>query len=201
MVNISFNLDISPNPIKVDTPTTITVTSSSTGEYYYAIIRNKCTMKGIYWELDPSHEEVIDNIHNAKWYENTNLMIDNGDNTYTYTFTPTRPGEVVIFIKYYKFSGVHFTSSSEEQFFNGPISRYGRKNKVDVEYADGVSFENWESYWSVMYEFSIIAPITGTVNLKISADAKAHFIYEEEPLVEIYSHTDQTFPKTMTAGK
>ena len=56
-------------------------------------------MKGIYWELDSSHEEVIDDIHNAKWYDYTHLMTDNGDNTYNFTFTPDRPGEVVIYIK------------------------------------------------------------------------------------------------------
>ena len=47
----------------------------------------------------------------------------------------------------------------------------------------------------------IIAPTSGTVTLKISAISRALFKYQEEDTIEVYSHTDGIFPKTMTNGK
>ena len=99
-------------------------------------------------------------------------MTDNGDTTYSYTFTPTRPGDISIFVL--KVVGApiqadfwYGTSPSGDPAFSKTVT------VINDDWGLGAVFLDWFDYWSARYNFFIRGPVTGDVDFRLIGDSNA----------------------------
>lgn len=163
-------IDISPSSPTVNTPMTISVTDSNAGMIYFVELYNKCAMNNFEWSPETIRDQVLDD-------ETEHQMTDVGGNTYSYTFTPTRPGDISILVKKYTNGGVYV-----EYFPNDDYSGTSTYNEVvsviNFNYNTGEVFPGWTEYCSAKFYFKAQPPVTTVVNFYVEADTGGELYIE-----------------------
>lgn len=96
-------------------------------------------------------------------------MVDNGDNTYSYSYTISRPGGVTIQVLQYLQGGVYF-----EWYPNTDLAGQPSGNEivstVSQDWAYGVVFNGLDQMTSAKVYFKINPPVSEIYNFEVSGD-------------------------------
>lgn len=149
------SLAIDPNPSEINVPFNITIRDFPAGTDYYVDINvGSCTVYGTYCQ--DSRDGIADIKHH--------LMINNGDGTFSYVHTPIFTSNYTILIKKYEAQGI---SAYYFQSFGTSGEPYSTEIISDINFdiPSGELFPGCSGPCMLVYEFMLIAPISGTVTI------------------------------------
>ena len=110
-------------------------------------------------------------------------MTDNGDNTYSYTFTIGRPGKITVGVHKYSLGGV-----LGEYYSNTAVSGTSAYQTYHpfLYYNWGVGdvYPGRSDSLSAKYYFKLLAPTTGTYDFSIFHDDELKFIFEGTTVID-----------------
>lgn len=126
-------------------------------------------------------------------------MTDNEDGTFSYTYTINSLIKHSIFIKTYETPGV-----SVYYFHNLDINKEPDfteiKNDINVNIPSGVVFPGCEETCRVVYDFVLIGPTTGFVNLTVKSTGGANLYFNDQDLLTV-REDEETYEVTMEENK
>ena len=124
-------------------------------------------------------------------------MTGNGDGTFSYTYTPSDLVEHSILIKKFANQGI-------SMYFLLPGSNEPALIQIESDINIDTPMEDFhlgcQSGCRVIYEFLLIAPITGKITLKMKTNGYASLYYSTEKVMTL-SNREGTHEVTMEAGQ
>ena len=149
-------LGTEPHHTFINEPFTIILSDAPESNYYAAVNTPDCRIYGTYCIID------LDNIEPFLQYP----MVNNEDGTYTTTYTITNFDRYGIFIKKYESQGISAYYFTSEDINREPDSVV-IESDINVNIPTGGLLEGCTDNCMAIYDFAIVGPITGTVNILI----------------------------------
>jgi hypothetical protein len=171
----------SPGTVKTTDTIVVTATDSSTGLIYFVEVKNHCTQASLNYECEAvaGRDQVITSDYSAQ-------MTDNGDNTYTYSTTVTRPGDITINVLKYT-SGGAYSEFYTNLGSTGTNSYQNISTDINYNWGSGDVFPGNSDTVGAKFYFRVYAPASGPYTFYVTMDDAGYLEIDGNNIISVGS--------------